>query len=682
MTAFSFSYAPKASTALASINPLKSGGEGLRFTANTPMSFLKQNPEIVTEGFWKGRQALTEGIVKGTTSALSGVSGALTAKAAETKADTKLTEDRAHEIAVAKIKAAPTAAETAYQQQRSDLLKEQIDAAKAKNKEDSADDGFNAIPSGIIDWSSYNRKDFKTPVSEVPAATAPTSTSSSAPAAPTAPTAPTAAAPANVTSVDPDTVFQTASTATPESKKNVLQSVLDEQIKANKNLETAVNNSRKKLYESASPSVAYEVKVLTETNNFSELEKLAKNKFIDKNVLDEYKNIKSKQELITSRPQTTIPATPTANKSDVLQDLSFNDINITPSEQPQLLRGEGYQLPVVESEFPTTGLPESKGQLVLDGVSLPLEQVEGAEGKKPLAATQPVETPLPQEVPNEPAQPVIAQAVPETEAEYRYRVESDLTGQPFMNPADARMAKNILEQQLGVKAAVNGIDAGKGKRIYRVEIVEDAPKTAPEGYYTESIRDADGKETYVYKPKIPVEQQVQYVNVALDRAKTLKTAIKEIRGIIGGISPGVGGAANLMAKLPFQTDASTVESLNETIKGIIGFQELVDLKAAGGSLGALSDAELKMLTSLQGSLDVKNLHRDKYLKVLENIETRATDVEKKMEANKKDLMRVENKTNFQPIQTPKSEPPKKGDEFYNSKTKQTLVWDGNSYISK
>jgi hypothetical protein len=598
VNAFSFSYTPKPSTALASITPLKLLGEGreaLRFTASTPMSFIKQNPEIVTEGFWKGRQALTEGIVKGVTSALSGVSGALTSKAQEAKAtaDSKLEHDRAMEIA--KIKAAPTAAETAYQQQRSDLLKQQIDAAKTKNEADVADDGFDARPTGTTDWGSYNRKNFKTPVSEIPAATAPTTTPSSAPPAPVAPTTPPVApAPAGV------------------SQRSIFG-------------------------QSKNP-------------NFVSVRDAIKNR--------------------------SVAAAPT--ESNLFSDISA----ITP---PPVAESQfDYTLPVAETSTPRN-LPEDRGPLVLAGATLPTVPVSGAEDK-PLAGTPPpVEPALPEAVPNEPTQQELNQTVPESEADYRFRVESDLTGQAFMNPAEARMAKMILERELGVTAKVNGIDAGKGKRIYRVEIVEDAPspmERVPKGMVMKQVTDKDGVTTNVYVPAMPVEQQVQYVNVALDRAKTLKTAIKEIRGIIGGISPGVGGAANLMAKLPFQTDASTVESLNETIKGIIGFQELVDLKAAGGSLGALSDAELKMLTSLQGSLDVKNLHRDKYLKVLENIETRATDVEKKMEANKKDLMRVENKTNFQPIQTPKSEPPKKGDEFYNSKTKQTLVWDGNSYISK
>jgi hypothetical protein len=172
----------------------------------------------------------------------------------------------------------------------------------------------------------------------------------------------------------------------------------------------------------------------------------------------------------------------------------------------------------------------------------------------------------------------------------------------------------------------------------------------PKGMVLKQVTNKDGTVTTTYVPAVPVEQQVKTVEVGIDRAKTLKKAISEIRGIIGGVSPGVGGMANLLSKLPFPTDASTVESLNETIKGIIGFQELVDLKAAGGSLGALSDAELKMLTSLQGSLDVKNLHKEKYLKVLEDIEKRATDVQNKLEAHEKNLLKTEKQTNFQPIQ--------------------------------
>jgi hypothetical protein len=590
MTAFSFSYAPKASTALASINPLKSGGEGLRFAANTPMSFLKQNPEVVTEGFWKGRQALTEGIVKGTTSALSGVAGALTSKAAETKADTKLTEDRAHEIAVANIKAAQTPEEKLYQKQRSDLLTQQISAATAKNEADVADDEFNARPTGTTDWGSYNRKNFETPVNELPPAP-------------------------SATSVDPAVTPSAAPTpATPAP--------------------------------APAPAGVSQKSIFGQSNN---------------------PNFVSVRDAIKNRSVTTAPA-----ERNIFSDISA--ITPAPVAEPQFY----YTLPVAETSTPRN-LPKDQGPMVLAGATLPTVPVSGAEDK-PLAGTPPpVEPPLPEAVPNEPTQQELNQAVPESEADYRFRVESDLTGQAFVNPAEARMAKMILERELGVTAKVNGIDAGKGKRIYRVEIVEDAPspmEVVPKGMVVKSVTEKDGTQTRVLIPKMPVEQQLKTVDVALDRAKTLKTAIDKIRGIAGGISPGTGKFSNLMNKLPIQTDASTVRALNNTIKGLIGFKELVDLKEQGGTLGALSDAELGMLTSLQGSLDVDNLNSDTYLEMLKDIETKTKDVEKKMEAYKKELMTTERPTKFQPI---KSETPKYQKGQVAIVNGNSYKWDGNQW---
>jgi hypothetical protein len=633
MTAFSFSYAPKASSALASINPIQSRGEGLRFAANTPMSFIKQNPEIVTEGFWKGRQALTEGIVKGVTSALSGVSGALTSKAAEAKADTKLKEDRAHEIAVANIKAAPTAAETAYQQQRSDLLKEQIDAAKAKNKEDSADDGFNAIPSGIIDWSSYNRKkDFKTPVNEVPSAPATTPNPASSSAPPVVPNAPVA--PAGVSQFAPADagreLFQFDQGTGTDAFGNMPPRQSSMEFNLTPPPQTQEMAATAPTTEPVVTQVAPESVFGQSTNGIVPLRDTLK-----------------KTEAISG----TAPA-PVPSSTPVLSELK---------------------------------LPERAGEMTLGGDTFELMPISGAEGvpvpktpAKPLEGTTPppVESELPTQQPSE---SVLAQAVPETEAEYRYRLESDLTGQPFMNPADARMAKNILEQQLGVKAKVNGIDAGKGKRIYRVEIIEDAlspMEGVPKDMVVKSVTQKDGTETRVLIPKMPAEQQVKSVDVAIDRAKTLQTAINKIRGIAGGISPGTGKFSNLMNKLPIQTDASTVRALNNTIKGIIGFQELVDLKAQGGTLGALSDAELNMLTSLQGSLDVDNLNSDTYLEMLKDIETKTKDVQKKMEAYKKELMTTEKPTKFQPI---KSETPKYQKGQVAIINGNSYKWDGNQW---
>jgi hypothetical protein len=132
-----------------------------------------------------------------------------------------------------------------------------------------------------------------------------------------------------------------------------------------------------------------------------------------------------------------------------------------------------------------------------------------------------------------------------------------------------------------------------------------------------------------------------------------------------------------MNKLPISTDASTVRALNNTIKGIIGFQELVDLKAQGGTLGALSDAELNMLTSLQGSLDVDNLNAKTYLEMLKDIETKTDDVEKKMEAYKKELMTAEKPTKFQPIQTPENLVEVKTQTEFNAlKSGQKFIFNG------
>lgn len=207
MTAFSFSYSPKASTALASINPIQSRGEGLRFAANTPMSFIKQNPEIVTEGFWKGRQALTEGVVKGVTSALSGVTGALTSKAQEAKDEAKALKEHERALEIAKIKSAPTESEKAYQQLRSDLLAQQIKAATVKNEtvnsiqDDSVAEGDTSVIDEIESLISPAAKKVESAPPTQPSTSVPP-TSSAPPVAPAAPNAPVA--PAGVSQFAPD----------------------------------------------------------------------------------------------------------------------------------------------------------------------------------------------------------------------------------------------------------------------------------------------------------------------------------------------------------------------------------------------------------------------------------------------------------------------------------------------
>ncbi len=587
MTAFSFSYAPKASTALASINPIQSRGEGLRFAANTPMEFLKQNPEVVTEGFWKGRQALTEGIVKGVTSALSGVTGALTSKAQEAKAtaDSKLEHDRAMEIA--KIKAAPTAAETAYQQQRSDLLTQQIAAAKTKNESAVEVDENAPLEPFEMDFSQFsNLPDFKTKIEEVPATSPATPTT--APAAPATPTT-APAAPAGV------------------SQKSIFG-------------------------QSENPNfVAYR---------------------------DAFKN----------RSVAASPAEPNL----------FSDISaVTPVPVQEIA---GYSLEGLQPPRQQGTLPETVGQITLSGETSQLVPVSGAE-EKPLAGTPPVEPALPQAEPALAATPEPTQPVQLSEAEYKFQIENQLTARPYKSPAEANMAKKILQQKLGVKAKIDAVKGDKGSKLYyvEVEVSEEAPpaKTAPEGYFTESIRDADGKETYVYKPKMPVKQQIATFDNNIKKAEVLKKTLEQIEKIAPGyLFAGAGGISGLMKYNLFANDARTTRSLLDTVKGIVGFDELVALKNQGGSLGALSDSELKMLTSLQGSVD-PDMDEATFLENIKSMRESTARLISGLEADKKEVMNVESPTKFQNIQSEKPKYEKGVTSFVKDGYK--YVWDGTEF---
>jgi hypothetical protein len=638
MTAFSFSYAPKASTALASINPLKSGGEGLRFTANTPMSFLKQNPEIVTEGFWKGRQALTEGVVKGVTSALSGVTGALAQKAADAKADQKLKDDRAHDIAVANIKAAQTPEEKLYQKQRSDLLTQQIAAATTKNEnvsstqEDVVAEGDTSIIDQINSLISPAVKKVESAPSTQPSNPAPVAPAASVapPAAPVVPNAPVA--PAGVSAFAPGD--------------------------AGRGLFQFDQGTGTDAYGNMPPRQASMAFNLPEPVPAMEVATSAPPK---------YESMFNRGEQVATAP----------TESNLFSKIS--NISEVAPEQTQSIRGEGYQLPVVESSSPKLEMPEVKEQLVLNGVSLPLAQVTGAEGKKPLAAVEPV---LPTAVPSEPATATPELTPERTQEQIVNEYVGLLTNKPYKGAGDARRAKQVLEK-LGLKAEIETEKGEKGSRLHYVKVVDEAPaaKTAPEGYLVESIRDADGKETYVYKPKIPVKQQIATFDNNIKKANVLKSTIEKIEKIAPstlGIFGGAGGISGLMKYNPIANDARTTRALLDTVKGIVGFDELVALKAQGGSLGALSDSELKMLTSLQGSLD-PDMDEKTFMENIKAMRESTDRLISGLEADKKEVMKVESPTKFQPIQTPENRVEVKTQEEYNALKKgQKWIWNGQT----
>jgi hypothetical protein len=241
-----------------------------------------------------------------------------------------------------------------------------------------------------------------------------------------------------------------------------------------------------------------------------------------------------------------------------------------------------------------------------------------------------------------------------------------LTARPYKSIADARRAKQILEQALGAKVKITTEKGEKGSRLHYVEITEEPEspmETIPKDMVMKQVVDKDGQLTTTYVPKVPIKQQMATFDNNIEKARVLKTTIEKIEKIAPGyLFAGAGGVSGIMQYNPFSNDARTVRKLVDTVKGIVGFDELVALKAAGGSLGALSDSELSMLTSLKGSVD-PDLDEATFLSNIKSIKESADKLISGLEADKKELINVEKQTKFQPIQTPKSEPLKKGETY-------------------
>ena len=633
MPDFSFSYSPKASTALASVNPIQNKSEGLRFAANTPMSFIKQNPEVVAEGFLKGRQALAEGIGsigKGILSATGSIAGAIKENRLEKKADAevqrlegrvdaKLKDDRAHETAIANIKSAQTPEEKWYQMQRNDLLKQQIAEAQTKNQNASAAQETGAVAPRAKNFTDDDKR-FPNYVN---------------PAPPPAPPAPPAdeSAPA---------AAQTNNRAE-ELKKDNERIAKVEKIKA-------FENGAK-----FQPPEYY---------NALRDENLAKNAQYQKN-LQELNSILAPAPATATAPAPA-PASPKVSQSDVDVPNYFSGINL-PSPAPVEEEG-GYRLADVRLPQKTDRkiYPTSQGQVLDRGETLQLVPVSGGEGTPPPLAGTPAITrsaalaaPALEQKPS--TAPQEAESAP-TQDEIRYYLEDKYTARPYQSLADANGAKKLLEKKLGVNVEIETVQGEKGTRLHYVKIVNEAPaaKTPPEGYYTESIRDADGKETYVYKPKITPKQQIATFNSNIDKAKVLKSTIEKIEKIAPGyLFAGAGGISGLMKYNPIANDARTTRSLLDTVKGIVGFGELVALKQQGGTLGALSEKELDMLTSLQGSVN-PDMDEATFLENIKSMRLSAERLIAGLEDDKKQVANVEKPTNFQSIQTEKPKY-KKGD---------------------
>lgn len=87
-----------------------------------------------------------------------------------------------------------------------------------------------------------------------------------------------------------------------------------------------------------------------------------------------------------------------------------------------------------------------------------------------------------------------------------------------------------------------------------------------------------------------------------ERARRSIQSVDELIGKVGGWTAGPG---SVLANIP-GTDARDFSAQLETLKANIGFNELAEMRAAsktGGALGAISDREISLLSSVLGSLD-------------------------------------------------------------------------------
>lgn len=96
-----------------------------------------------------------------------------------------------------------------------------------------------------------------------------------------------------------------------------------------------------------------------------------------------------------------------------------------------------------------------------------------------------------------------------------------------------------------------------------------------------------------------------------DREPILERTIEEIKDLSSKWSTG-GTLGQMLANRP-ESDQYALNKKMEQIKAAVGLQELIDIKAAGGTFGALSDTEMSLLISAVGALDpyldVKDLGR-------------------------------------------------------------------------
>jgi len=227
-------------------------------------------------------------------------------------------------------------------------------------------------------------------------------------------------------------------------------------------------------------------------------------------------------------------------------------------------------------------LPLSAGQMQLQGQTLELMPISGAEGQQ-------------QE------QPVLEQ----TPAPDIYETISAYTSTPYMDYADVAWAQNELSKKLGIRTKVRtGVDEATKQPYYKLDVLSpELQKMSLEGAKVSE----DGKESYEYKALPTPESLIPRLKSQKEKYDILTSTIDKILALMSETSlPSVGKLSDYIAMLPFDTNANDIRQLMQTVKGQSAFGELMAMKEASktgaSGLGAVTERELGLLESLQGAL--------------------------------------------------------------------------------
>lgn len=319
--------------------------------------------------------------------------------------------------------------------------------------------------------------------------------------------------------------------------------------------------------------------------------------------------------------------------------------------EPDVTRGTLEALPAVMVPA------QSAGKLALQGEELDLMPISTQPNAVPMVPSQTGQTPtVATTPPAQPAAPAAPAAQEPQQSWSQYEFEYQYAGAPYESLADAKYASGQMKS-VGYNTKI--VTAGTATNpIFYIEYdrpdevqTPSAPVT-PQGMQVKAIKDVDGKREITYEPSIPKEQQIEMLKAPLQSNDTMLKAIKQIRSIYRGISPGTGLIGSIMQWIP-GSDAADVRNLLKALKGNIAFKALADMRKAsptGGAVGAVSERELGLLESTLGAIDA-DLSEFLFTQNLNEIERILTEYNK---GAAQKIKEIEKPQNFQSIQSPEN----------------------------